>query len=266
MVLGGGKVNGVIYYFSGTGNTKWVADKFKDEFKDNNIDIDLVSIENLYEKNNNEYDFLIFGTPVHAELAPKIFSDFINNLPSTDRKINCLLYCTLGAKKAGGLDAIRKTLKSKGYNILIQDYIQMPNNYSFAFGKEPSEIRIKELTERAERQILNLVDRFIQGKISIKSVLPMRIVISKIIGREFLKLLPKISNNLSSTSECIKCGMCLRNCPKGNITFEEGHAIFHSNCMMCVRCIHICPTNGIRYKGKKINQTQKTIITSMIIR
>ena len=124
-------MNGAIYYFSGTGNTKWVADKFKDKFKDNNIDIDLVSIENIQEKNINEYDFLIFGTPVHAELAPKIFNDFISCLPRTKRKVNCLLYCTLGAKKAGALDVIRSTLESKGYRILIQDYIQMPNNNYF---------------------------------------------------------------------------------------------------------------------------------------
>jgi ferredoxin len=259
-------VNGVIYYFSGTGNTKWAADKFKDKFKDNNIDIDVVSIENIYEKNINEYDFFIFGTPVHAEVAPKIFKDFISNLPSSDRKINCLLYCTLGAKKAGALDVMRSTLESKGYRVLVQDYIQMPNNYFFGFGKEPSESRIKELTERAEKQIQNLVEGFIEGKRSIKSVFPMHIGISKIIGRQFLKLLPKMSNNLTSTSDCIKCGLCLRNCPKGNITFEEGHAIFHSNCMMCVRCIHICPKNGIRYKGKKINQIQKRFITTMVIR
>ena len=259
-------MNGVIYYFSGTGNTKWAADKFKDKFKYNNINIDLISIENTYEKNDNAYDFIIFGTPVHAEMAPKIFNDFINILPSSDRNTNCLLYCTLGAKKAGALDVIRKTLESKGYNILMQDYIQMPNNYFFGFGKEPSEIRIKELTERAEKQIENLVDRFVQGKRSVKYVLPIRRGISKIIGGQFLRLLPKMSNNLTSTSDCNKCGMCLRNCPKGNITFEEGHAIFHSNCMMCVRCIHICPINGIRYKGKRINQTQKTLITTMIIR
>jgi len=260
-------VNGAIYYFSGTGNTKWVADKFKDKFKNNNIDIDLLSIENIHEKNINEYDFLIFGTPVHAELAPKIFIDFISSLPSTERKANCLLYCTLGSKKAGALNIIRGTLESKGYRVLIQDCIQMPNNnYFFGFVKEPSKNRMKYLTERAETQIENLVERLIEGKEKIKYVLPMRIGISKIIGWEYFKLLPKISNNLTSTSDCIKCGICLRNCPKGNITFEEGHAIFHSNCMMCVRCIHICPTNGIRYKGKKINQTQKTFITTLVIR
>jgi ferredoxin len=260
------KVNGVIYYFSGTGNTKWAADKFKEKFKDNNIDIDLVSIENTQGKDINEYDLLIFGTPVYADVAPKIFKDFIKGLPSANREINCLLYCTLRAKKAGALDIIRIILESKGYKVCVQDAIQMPNNYFFRFGKEPSESSIKELTEKAENKIENLVNIFIKGKRSIKSVFPVRIGISKILGQQFLKLLPRMSNNLTSTSDCIKCGMCLRNCPKGNITFEEGHAIFHSNCMMCVRCIHICPRNGIRFKGKKIHQTQKKFINTMVIR
>lgn len=259
-------MKGVIYYFSGTGNTKWVADKFKDIFKDNNIDIDLAGIEKKYPKKINEYDFIIFGTPVHAEMAPKIFSDFINSLPNSERKVNCLLYCTLGSKKAGALDIIRKILESKGYSILVQDYIQMPNSYFFGFGKKPSEVRIEELRENAESQVERLVEKFIQGKRSIKYVFSIHLGISKIIGGEFLKRLPKISNYLTSTADCSKCGICLRNCPKGNITFEEGHAIFHSNCMMCVRCIHICPINGIRYKGKKIKQTEKIFIKTMVIR
>lgn len=259
-------MNGGIYYFSGTGNTKWVADRFNDKFKKYNIDIELISIEKLYENDINKYDFIIFGTPIHAEGVPKIFKDFVNKIPCSDKKVNCLLYCTLRTKKSAALAETRGILESKGYKVLIQDYIQMPNNNFFGFSKQPSENRIIQLTEKAEKQVEGLALSFMKGEKNIKPVFSMGTGISKVIERNFLRLLPSMSNNLTSTAECIKCGICLRNCPKGNITFEEGHAIFHSNCMMCVRCIHICPTNGIRYKGKKIKQTQRRFITEMVIR
>ncbi len=51
--------------------------------------------------------------------------------------------------------------------------------------------------------------------------------------------------------------MCVRNCPKGNIIFENGGVVFHSNCILCLRCIYICPSNAIVYKEKRIDQIEK---------
>jgi len=59
-------MKGILYYFSGTGNTKWVADRFKDEFRLNNIDLQLVNIESLEEINIRGCDFLIIGSSVYA--------------------------------------------------------------------------------------------------------------------------------------------------------------------------------------------------------
>ncbi|MGL4911514.1 MAG: flavodoxin domain-containing protein [Romboutsia sp.] len=64
---------GVVIFFSGTGNTKHIAKLFKKSFDKENIKIDLIDIQ----KNgsiNKEYDFYIFGAPIHAEMTPKIFT------------------------------------------------------------------------------------------------------------------------------------------------------------------------------------------------
>ncbi|MBY6828977.1 4Fe-4S binding protein, partial [Clostridium botulinum] len=63
-----------------------------------------------------------------------------------------------------------------------------------------------------------------------------------------------------------KCGMCVRNCPKGNIVFENGGVVFHSNCILCLRCIYICPSNAIVYKEKRIDQIEKNIIKLLDIK
>lgn len=260
-------MKGLLYYFSGTGNTKWAADRIKSRFEFYGGTLDVTNIEKLEETNNKGYEMIIFGTPVHAEVVPKIMMDFIDKLPqNNDSCKQCMLYCTLGAKSAAALDIMRRSLESKGYKVNVQAFIQLPNNYYFGAGVEPSEIRIKELFIKAEAKIKSIVDDFYRNNFQMQKVSIFRATLGKISGKMFFRMLPKLSKAFSSEVSCAKCGLCLRNCPKGNITFEEGKAVFHSNCIMCTRCIHICPINAIRYKGKKINQTQKHIMKVLDIR
>ena len=116
---------------------------------------------------------------------------------------------------------------------------------------------------KANEKVKNVVENFIKGEPIIESVSFIRFEFNKAIYITFKNKIPKLSKNISSTRECGKCGLCLRNCPQGNITFERGHAIFHSKCILCLRCIYICPINAVRYKGKKIDQTQRDIIKTL---
>ena len=258
------KIN--LYYFSGSGNTKWVADRLKENFDFYGSSVELLNIEGIEKVNVNDCDTIIIGTPIHAEVAPKVVMDFVNKLPEDGAGMECILYATLGAKSAAALDIIRKILLEKGYTVVSQSFISMPNNYHFGVGLEPSSEKVNGMLEVAQGKTKGIVEDYLKKNRKINSVFILRIWLGKIMGKGFMKFLPKISKGLTATEECNKCGLCLRNCPKGNITFENGHAVFHSQCVMCTRCIHICPSNAIRYKGKKINQTQKNIIKSLEIR
>ena len=255
-----------LYYFSGSGNTKWVADRFKESFHFYGSSVELINIENLEKVDIDNCDTIIIGTPIHAEVAPKIVMDFIKKLPNNSTGIECMLYATLGATSAAALDIIRNILKSKGYTVVSQSFITMPNNYSFGVGKEPSTEKICKVLEEAQIRIKRVVEETLKKSNKIDSVSIFRVGLGKVAGKSFMKFLPRMARHLTALEECNKCGLCLRNCPKGNITFENGRAVFHSHCIMCTRCVHICPLNAIRYKGKKINQTQRNIIKSLDIR
>lgn len=258
LLLGDGvTMKGVLYYFSGTGNTKWVADRFKESFKLYDINIDLVNIESAEEISIKPYNFFIIGSPVHAEAAPKIVDDFLGRLPKEESRLRAIVYSTQGAKSAAAASIVSKKLEQKGYNVIIQSNIAMPNNYYFGVGRLPTENMQKKMLEEAVEKVEILTKNFIENKHIKECNSLFRRVIGKVSEKAYRSMLPKLSKNITSTKECSKCGLCLRNCPKGNITFENGHAIFHSNCILCLRCIHICPINAITYKGKKINQIQK---------
>lgn len=257
-------MKGLIYYFSATGNTKWAANKFKENFKKEDIIADIKSMEKAESVDFTGYDFVVIGTPVHAEAAPKFVMDFINNLPEV-QGMKAIVYSTQGASSAAAADIISSVLEKKGYNIMVQTYIKISNDYYFGFGKEPKKEVIDKNLDEAEKKISMVTSEFVKGNQFKNCVSFIRIGMGKIAAKAFSKYIQGAST-LTSTEECTKCGICLRNCPNKNITFENGHAIFHTNCMMCTRCIHICPKNAIRYKGKKISQTQKDIMKSLSLR
>lgn len=256
-------MKGILYYFSGTGNTKWVADRFKEKFQLYNVDIDLVHIQSAEDKKIEEYDFVIIGFPVYWKLPPKIVTDFLNKLNGTKKNKKAIVYCTQGALSSSASYFAAGYLKKKGYVPSIQISIKMPNNFYFFVGKKYSENEIKNLLTFADKKIENIVENFMNEKKVKESSSLIKLQFSKVMHNIFKGRIPRLSKNISSTKDCDKCGLCLRNCPQGNITFEDGHAIFHSKCILCLRCIYICPINAIRYKGKKIDQIQRNVIKAL---
>lgn len=262
----GYNMKGILFYFSGTGNTKWIADRFKDRFNFYGSGIELINIERNNSFKLEDYDFIIIGTSIYAGCGPRIMDEFLNNLQSTTKKMKCILYSTQGTKTSSATAIYGKILEKKGYNIEIKAMIHMPNNYYFLTGKAPAAKENDKLLKEAALKVKKLTADFIQENKINESSGTIRAGAGIVISKLFRKHLPKMSSNLISTDDCIKCGLCLNNCPVNNITFENGKATFHSKCILCLRCIHSCPMNAIRYKGKRIEQTQKEMINSLELR
>lgn len=259
-------MKGILYYFSGTGNTKWVAKKFEEQFIRHGKELELRSIERIENLDLEGYDYLIIGTPVHSELPPKIVVEFLNRLPEGNKNIKCMIYSTQGVNSAAAVDDMKRLLEKKGYEIIVQTSFRMANSYYFGFGVERTPEEIAKFSKNAEEKVKRIAEEVFKNNKVIEKISYPRFLFGKLTGHGFNRLLPKLASKLSSTEECNKCGLCLRNCPRGNITIEDGRAFFHSNCIMCVRCIHLCPVNAIRYKGKKINQILKDRIKVLDLR
>lgn len=252
-----------LFYFSATGNTKFVADRFKEQFNKYGRELDLVNIENGEAADLTDCKYLIIGTPIHSELPPRVVIDFVGKLPEGKTDIKCIVYSTQGANGAASVEYLKRMLTKKGYSVLIQTSFRMANSYYFGFGIERTEDEIARYCKAVEEKVKLVVEKLFKDEYVKEKASSIRLFFSKMTSDGFYKLLPRLSANLASTESCTKCGLCLRNCPKGNITLEEGRAIFHTQCIMCARCIHVCPGNAITYKGKKINQNQKTLIKGL---
>lgn len=235
-----------IYYFSGTGNTKLMAELFCKQFKINKINTDLIPIEDIIRKkrpvNIDKYDLIGFGYPVHAFSAPQIFFDFIYYLPKETKK-KTFTFKTSGDPlfHGGATSLIRKKLKKKGYLVFHENLIVMPANIAIKYNDR----LIKQLYNVAQRKIKKKVGEIINEKENLqKNNIILRVFTYLFNSMESLGA--KYFGKYLKTSEfCTLCGLCIEECPTNNISKVKGKIFFGKNCAFCMRCVYRCPKNAI---------------------
>ena len=54
-------------------------------------------------------------------------------------------------------------------------------------------------------------------------------------------------------ANCVACGACLRECPKGAISVHKGcYAVVNAlTCVGCGKCAKICPANAIEVRMRE---------------
>ena len=65
-----------VIYFSGTGNTKFIAKNIKNKLQEYGYESDLINIEKD-KINPNDYKFLIIGAPVYVDRYPEILLKYM---------------------------------------------------------------------------------------------------------------------------------------------------------------------------------------------
>eukprot|EP00727_Mastigamoeba_balamuthi_P008286 m51a1_g408 hypothetical protein (276) ;mRNA; f:739657-740910 len=57
------------------------------------------------------------------------------------------------------------------------------------------------------------------------------------------------------SSACVRCGMCVRDCPNGVLALPSDgqvpHCVAPEECISCAHCVCVCPTGALRLKGLK---------------
>lgn len=244
---------GKIIFFSGTGNTKYIAKSFEENFKNRDIEIDINSIENIKKIGIKNSDFLVIGAPIYADNVPGFFIEWLEeNIPYTEESISAILFTTQVSTGAG-VHIMEKIMADKNYKVSIKTSFSMPNNYYYAmFSKTPEE-KVVEMMTNGERKVKELVEKFLQGEEVKDKGSRGRVLLAKAVGKMFSSVGKKQAQKFTVTEDCIKCSLCVRKCPSNNIILKD-KITFKENCYVCTRCIHICPVNAIRYKGKKCDQ------------
>ena len=249
----------MIFYFSGTGNSLWVAKQLGSTFNEKLISIadelknDLASFD--YSLATNEKIFFVF--PVHSWGPAVLITRFIEKM-NLKNYANQLIYaiCVCGDNCGETNRIIRKAFAKKSIQLTHAYSIQMPNNYILmkGFGVDSKETEQKKLAA-APHLLSEIVENIQSGKNNNHYFMG---------GKPFLKsriVYPAFSkfalgrNKFFATDACIGCKLCATICPTKTISIQNQKPVWKNTCIQCTACIHRCPVHAIEYG--KITQNQE---------
>ena len=234
----------LICYFSGTGNTKKVVNKYVETLSHEGVETDVYKIEtNNFTYDVTDYEMIGIAYPVHAFNAPSIILDFAKTLPVCKRKRVFIVNTSGEPLKLNNISSIKliKILKEKGYNVTNEYHYCMPYNIIFRH----TDNMAYKMWKTAQDVIPIDCQELLSGKYSLLDNVFMGSFLAWLFrvehwGGRFNGKRYKVSKN------CIHCNKCVNICPTHNITIKDGEFHFGKNCLMCMRCSFLCPKSAIK--------------------
>lgn len=234
----------MVLYFSGTGNSAYVAKRVGRAIGDETAD--------LFEKIRNR-DFspvrserpLVIVAPTYAWRLPRIVEDWMEHTAFTgNREVYFILTCGENIGNAGKyLEALcgKKGLKNRGCMGIV-----MPENYIALFATPSSEEAARTVAQ-AEPAIQQAI-RHIGGGTPFPTprISFLDVLCSGPVNRLFYPMFVH-ARKFRVTGACISCGKCASVCPLNNIDMEGGRPVWKDTCTHCMACICRCPKQAIEY-------------------
>jgi Pyruvate/2-oxoacid:ferredoxin oxidoreductase delta subunit/flavodoxin len=234
-----------IYYYTGTGNSLWVARALAQSLGD----ADLVSITDGKEEGPGmgaKTVGLVF--PVHIWGVPGRMVRFVKAMKHLGQYTFAV--AVNGSQVANTLVQLGKILKKKGSALSSGFEIIMPSNYIPWGGPGPEEERNRRFeSARAKVSDIAACVRSRGMRPVEKGPLWQRLVFSPIYRLTFSKIAAWDKQFLVD-EKCSQCAICSKVCPSGNITLDKGKPVWNHRCEQCFACLQWCPQEAIQY-GKK---------------
>ena len=254
----------MLFYFSGCGNSKHVAETIAAGLNDKLVFIPEAAREDRYEYELAEGECLGFVFPIYAWGPPKLVMDFVKKVivkvpESVEGPSKRYVYfaCTCGDECGLAEDIFRKALEQKGWNLNACFSVQMPETYIGMPGfKLDTDENAQRKIAAADKLTIDCILR-LQNKESFSKMTKGGAAWfkSRLINPGFSKMAAN-DKKYRVTEACIHCGKCVEACPLKNVTLEDGSPKWNGNCTMCMGCYHHCPVNAIQYGNATVGKGQ----------
>ena len=266
----------MIFYFSGTGNSKWGAKTLALETGDTLVSIpEVIKSDCSFTLEKDEHVGFIF--PIHGWRVPNIVKEFLTKLTiktlgedTSHVKHYCFCLVTAGDSIGKAMERFQQQLKSVTVNdalslkavcslIMPESYVGLPG---MDVDTKEKELEKKELASKQLKEFSNILkqhphkdsnqiwgwNQLIRG--------PIPSFFSGPVGGFFERFLITDKPFHVDSRRCVKCGICANVCPvsdiKGGLGFEP-EWLHNGKCLTCFSCYHHCPHHAIEF-GKR---TQK---------
>lgn len=239
----------MIFYFSGTGNSQYVAKVLGDATKETVVNITRDEMEKELEYNLKEGENLGFVFPIYWWGMPVLVEEFVRKM-QVKLGVDNYIYgvSTYGLQPHNGLKDLEKLLVKKGMYLDATYEVKMVDNYVVGYdiaGKEKQEVIYSQARIKIDSIIHDVAER-------------QHSKIGDIIGTTIKPIVHSVYKHTDHrkkfyvTEDCTGCGYCAKNCPCQAIVMENNKPVWKENCSFCLKCIHSCPKQAVQNgKGTK---------------
>lgn len=239
-------------YFSGTGNSRYAAEKFCGEY-DKEAKAFSIEDENAIRAVKNE-ELLVFAYPVQYSTVPKILRDFIDENKELWQNKKVFVIATMGLFSGDGAGVLGRLLQNYGAEILGGLHLKMPDSIGDEKVLKRPQALNKRLVKEAEQKIRKAV-RFLKSGKPTREGIGIVWRMAGFFGQRlyFGHKTKHYSDKLRiDEDKCIGCGKCEKLCPMNNIKVVDKKVVQENRCTMCYRCINHCPRQAMTLLGKAI--------------
>lgn len=239
----------MIFYFSGTGNSLFVAKNIARHHSEKLVSISAVvnSSDELYEYSLRDNEIIGFVYPVFAWAPPRMVLEFIEKLKLNNYQDNYIFsVVTCGGRIGNTMDVLEDCLQKKGFHLKSGFSVKMPNTYILLGDVDSKKMQNKKLSAVDEtlKNINNTIEQRTAGVFRVdKGFLPWLLT-------GYLN--PMFNKNAIDTTRfyvndnCTGCGICAKVCNCNNIKVNT-RPHWGKRCSQCLACIHYCPSKASQY-------------------
>ncbi len=253
-----------IYYFSGTGNSLFVAKELKEKLGAQ----ELFPISKFLDQKE-----LIIGAdevgvvfPCYCMTAPKVVKEFLQKIKFEKKDVYLYIIVTHNNQPGqSGVDA-NKILKNK---LSYYDTVLMPGNSVIMKDWTNPIEEVNKRLDNCGKAIDKIAENIKNRKIEFREIKESKFALfTGRINDVFINKFYKIHKRFWTNDKCNDCGLCKKVCPMNNIEIENKKVNWKNNCEACLACYHWCPQKAVElsnYTKDKVRRTNPNIKVNEII-
>jgi ferredoxin len=247
----------LVYYFSGTGNSKNVAHWLCDYAHRKNMEVCMADISKSERRGLEMPDpeaLVAFVSPVHGFNYPPIMMNFIMHFPKGKNKV--LLLNTRAGMQIGnwvtpGVSGIAfyfsaLLLKFKGYSIQAMFPVDLPSNW-ISLHPALNSKTVRYLHLKNKERVIAFASNVLSGKSHFKSLREIfqDILVAPISVLYYFAGRFVLAKTFYASKDCNNCGLCIKKCPVQAIKKIDNRPYWTFNCESCMKCMCHCPEKAI---------------------
>ncbi len=234
----------MILYYSGTGNSRYVARRLAERLGDETVSLnERIKAGDVSPVETGER--LVVVTPTYAWRLPRLVRAWLSRAELVGAK-RAWFVMTCGSEIGNAGKYNRALCAELGLDYMGTAQIIMPENYIAMFDA-PERDEARSIVAAAEAHIDRAAGHIAEGTPLPAAPLTLADRMkSGPVNPVFYKFCVG-AKAFTVSDKCVSCGKCEKLCPTNSVTLQSGRPVWGDGCTHCMACICYCPAEAIEY-------------------